>query len=146
MQTTMMENGKTEGAGGLTTAFTFFLRIVALFCLASGIAWWARLTGFSEQGAMRFDLVGNHWRVTGAALSVLMPVAAVGLWMRVSWGPVVWVVAAGTEAVMHSAFSGWFGEQPTIVAAHGAVLGTYVAFRFGLWWIARRDKVTKNSP
>ena len=146
MQTLMSEAGKVHRTNGVETVFLLFLRIVALFCLASGVAWWARLTGISEGGAMRFDLVGSHWRFVGASLCVLMPVAAVGLWMGVAWGPVIWVVAAGTESVMHSVFTDWFGEQPQLVAVHGAVLGTYLAFRVSLFWIARRDAVTKNSP
>lgn len=146
MQTLMLENGNSGTATPIRTVFLLFLKIVALFCLGSGVVWWARLTGISGDAALRFDLAANHWRATGAALAVLMPVAAVGLWMGVAWGAVIWVVAAGTEAVMHSVFPAWFGERPGIVALHGAVLGTYIAFRFALWWENRRLAVTKNSP
>jgi hypothetical protein len=52
---------------------------------------------------------------------VLLPVAAVGLWMQVSWGPVLWVVAAGAEVIMHQGLPQYFGERPLLIAAHAVV-------------------------
>ena len=102
--------------GALEASFRLFMRLVALSCLVAGLQYWGRLIGLSDGGMSRFDLIPYYWQLASAALAVLLPVAAVGLWMQVSWGPVIWVVAAGSEIVMHKGFPLWYGERP--VAGH----------------------------
>ncbi len=47
-------------------------------------------------------------------LAVTYPVAALGLWLLVSWGPVIWVVAASAEIVMFGFYPAIFGQKPLI--------------------------------
>jgi hypothetical protein len=74
-----------------------------------------------------------HWQVAATALAVLFPVAAVGLWMPVSWGPVVWFVAACVEIAMHLGFPSLFGENLMVVVLHLTVFAIYALFRVVLY-------------
>ncbi|WP_417417557.1 DUF6163 family protein [Hoeflea sp.] len=121
------------GAGALESSFRLFMRLVALSCLLAGLQYWGRLIGYSDGGVYRFDLIPSYWQLASASLAVLLPVAAVGLWMQVSWGPVIWVVAAGSEIIMHKGLPQWFGERPLLVIAHTVVISVYVGFRVALF-------------
>ena len=127
------------GTGALEASFRLFVRLVALSCLVAGLQYWGRLIGLSDGGMSRFDLIPSYWQLASAALAVLLPVAAVGLWMQVSWGPVIWVVAAGSEIVMHKGFPLWYGERPLLVIAHIVVIVVYVGFRAALFAKRRQD-------
>ncbi|PWW03416.1 hypothetical protein DFR52_10196 [Hoeflea marina] len=115
--------------GMLDIGFRLFMRLVAVGCVISGLHYWSLLIGYADGGAGRFDLVAVHWQVPSVALAVLMPVAAVGLWMEVSWGAVIWVVAAGAEVLMHGWLTGWYGERQMLVGMHLTVALTYAALR-----------------
>lgn len=128
-----------QGEGRLDASFRLFVRLVALSCLAAGLQYWGKLIGFSEGGLARFDLIPSYWQFASASLAVLLPVAAVGLWMQVSWGPVLWVVSAGAEIIMHVGLPQYYGERPVLVIAHTIVLAVYLCFRVMLFLKWRRD-------
>lgn len=133
---------REHGAPHLTTtelAFEIFQRVIAIFCLIAGIRYWALLIGISELGAWRFDLLPVHWKIAAASLAVLWPVAGIGLWMIVSWGPVIWLVAAATEIIMHAGFPELYGSRWLLVLAHGLVAMIYGVFRIGLYFSKRED-------
>jgi hypothetical protein len=137
-----------QGEGRLDASYRLFVRLVALSCLAAGLQYWGRLIGFSDDGASRFDLIPSYWQFASASLAVLLPVSAVGLWMQVSWGPVLWVVSAGAEVIMHLGLPQYFGERPVLVVAHAVVLVVYLCFKAMLFLKWRRDaqlKVTTDS-
>ncbi len=71
---------------GTEWAFTWFIRLLALVALASGVFYWIRLIGVHPGLLWRFDLMPWLWQTAVVALAVLMPVAATGLWMRAPWG------------------------------------------------------------
>ena len=111
------------------TTFGLFLRLVSISCFWFGLNYWAMLIGFSFEGGGRFDLLPVPWRVAATTLAVVYPVAALGLWLLVSWGPVIWVVAAGAEIVMFAVYPQVFGTKPLLLVLHGAVAFTFVLFR-----------------
>lgn len=111
------------------TLFAVLLRVVAASCLWFGLNYWAMLIGYSSSGAGRFDLLSVPWRTAAVSLAVVYPVAALGLWLLVSWGPVLWVVAATTETVMFGFYPDVFGGKPQLVILHGLVAVTFVIFR-----------------
>lgn len=117
----------------VAVTFVWFHRLIAMFCLISGIYYWVHLVGFNEGAPGRFDLMPIHWQVAATSLAVLLPVAAVGLWMVVSWGPVIWVVTATAEAIMYIGFSQLFGAKPLIIISHIAVIVLYALFRIALY-------------
>lgn len=114
--------------------FSLFLRLVAASCLWFGLSYWAMLVGFSMDGAGRFDLLPLSWRAAATALAVVYPVAAIGLWLNVSWGPVVWLLAAGIEVGMHRFFPAPFGAHEMTLLLHGVVAGVFILFRAVLFY------------
>jgi Family of unknown function (DUF6163) len=121
-----------------TAAFVWFHRIVALFCLWSGVTYWIQLIGIYEGPLGRFDLMPVYWQVAASSLAALFPVAASGLWMVVSWGPVIWTAAAAGEVIMYFGFPELFGTRPLLLIAHGAIACLYVAFRLVIYRETRR--------
>ncbi len=128
--------------------FAWFLRLVGASCFWFALSYWAMLIGFSHNGAGRFDLLSPEWRAAATALAVVYPVAAIGLWLLVSWGPVVWVVAAATEIAMDKFYPGILGHRPLLIVLHGSVAVTFVLFRAVLLYQRLRQvrKVRVDSP
>ena len=130
------------------TLFVLFLRLVAICSLWFALQYWAMLTGFSFNGQGRFDLLPPAWKAASTALAVLFPVAAVGLWLLVSWGPVIWLIAAATEIAMHEVYPSIFGINRLLVIMHLAVAALFVLFRLALFVQRRRQAraVRTDSP
>lgn len=130
------------------TLFALFLRLVAVGCLWYGLQYWSMLTGFGFSGKGRFDLLPAAWKATSTALAVLFPVAAVGLWLLVSWGPVIWLIAAATEIAMHELYPSIFGANRLVVFTHLAAAFVFLLFRAALFVERRRQAraVRTDSP
>ena len=125
-----------------------FLRLAAVAALWFALQYWAMLTGLSFGGKGRFDLLPPAWKAAATALAVLFPVAAVGLWLLVSWGPVIWLIAAATEIAMHEAYPSIFGIDRLLILTHLAIAALFVLFRIALFFQRRRQArtVRTDSP
>jgi hypothetical protein len=119
--------------------FVWFLRLVAIYCLVAGVGYWAQISGYYEGMLWRFDLMPWQWKVASVSLAVLYPVASTGLWMMVSWGPIIWFVAALGETLMFTTFSRYFFYKPQVAVIHGSVAILYIAFRILLFVQKRRQ-------
>jgi hypothetical protein len=112
---------------------TILLRMVAAACLWFAFRIWSDLIGYGAGGALRIDLLDTDQQAAVATLAVLYPVAAIGLWLRGSWGPVVWTVAAIVEIARHESQAGGFEKAtPTLLMIASTVL-LYLALRLALW-------------
>jgi hypothetical protein len=121
---------------------TIFLRMVAAACLYFAFQIWSDLIGYGSAGAFRIDLLDTDQQAAVATLAVLYPVAAIGLWLRGSWGPVVWTVAAAVEIARHESLPGSISAAtPTLVMIGSTVL-LYLALRITLWF----KKPPKTEP
>jgi hypothetical protein len=120
--------------------FILFLRLIAIACFWFGLQYWSMLVGYSLAGQARFDLLNLPWKVAGAGLAVVFPVAALGLWLTVSWGPVIWVLAAGGQALMYGLWPEIFGFNSLIMILHACVAILYLVFRILLWLEKRRRR------
>ena len=127
------------------TGFAWFLRIVASYCLLMGVLYWIRLIRFYDGPLWRFDLMPLHWQITAAALAVLFPLAASGLWMLASWGPVIWFICAATETIMYAGFPGLFGSRPVVPAVHVFVALCYMVFRIVIFR-GKRSEEGSETP
>ncbi|HTV68920.1 MAG TPA: DUF6163 family protein [Rhizobiaceae bacterium] len=121
-------------------SFFWFHRVIAVYCLLFGIMYWIRLIGVYDGPLWRFDLMPVHWQVVSVTLAALFPVAAVGLWMTSSWGPVIWFICAATEIIMYAGFPDLFGHRWLIVAAHAGVALLYAAFRVAIYLQKRQPR------
>jgi hypothetical protein len=128
--------------------YVIFLRLVAVACFWFGLQYWAMLVGYSLQGLARFDLLALPWKVAASALAVLFPVASLGLWLTVSWGPVLWTIAAVSQILMYSVWPEIFGTNHIVPLLHGLVAALYVVFRLSLWLETRRkaERVRIDLP
>ena len=112
---------------------TILLRMVAAACLWFAFRIWSDLIGYGSSGTLRIDLLDTDQQAAIATLAVLYPVAAIGLWLRGSWGPVVWTVAAIVEIARHESQTGSFSHAtPTLIMIASTVL-LYLALRLTLW-------------
>ncbi|WP_425350188.1 DUF6163 family protein [Phyllobacterium phragmitis] len=120
------------------TGFVWFMRLLAIYCLALGVAYWIRLIGLHQGLLWRFDLMPWQWQTAAVSLAVLFPVAATGLWMRAPWGPVIWFVAALIETSMYTVFERIFAANPMVGITNLLILLLYIAFRVVLFFQARK--------
>lgn len=112
---------------------TVFLRMVAAACLWFAFGIWSDLIGYGSGGALRIDLLDTDQQAAVATLAVLYPVAAIGLWLKGSWGPVAWTVAAIVEIARQESLPGDFaGAAPTLLMIASTAL-LYIALRLTLW-------------
>lgn len=128
--------------------YVIFLRMIALICFWFGLQYWAMLVGYSLHGMARFDLLSLPWKVAASSLAVLFPVASLGLWLAVSWGPVLWAIAAVTQVLMYMVWPDIFGHNRLVPLMHGLVAALYIVFRLSLWIEARRkaERVRIDLP
>ncbi len=126
------------------SAFEWFQRIIALYCLVFGVFYWTRLVGVYPGPLWRFDLMPVHWQVAATILAVFFPFAAIGLWMLSSWGPVIWFICAATEFVMYGGMPELFGRVDPILVWHMAVAFIYVGFRLLIFFQRRQAALTAH--
>lgn len=128
--------------------YVIFLRMIALVCFWFGLQYWAMLVGYSLHGMARFDLLNLPWKVAASSLAVLFPVASLGLWLTVSWGSVLWAIAAVTQVLMYMVWPEIFGYNRLVPLMHGLVAALYIVFRLSLWIEARRkaERVRIDLP
>ena len=124
--------------------FVVFLRMVAIACFWFGMQYWAMLVGYAGGGVARFDLLPAAWRAAGVSLAVVFPVAALGLWLAVSWGPVIWACAALGQVLMYTVWKDVYGDNILVPAMHAFILVVYTLFRIALF-LERREKVVRVS-
>ena len=102
-------------------------RIISVVLLVFGLREWAVIIGVASSFGGDFEAMTVAWRLATMYLAVVNLVAAVGLWMRVAWGNVVWLCAAASEIAFHTFFRETFGSDYVVVVFHLFALGGYAA-------------------
>ena len=98
---------------------------LSVLMMLLGLRQWAVIVGLIQGSTGMFETMSTAWKIATMHLSVVDLVAAVGLWMRVPWGIVVWVLAALSEVLFHTFFIGTFGGDLPIIALHVATLAVF---------------------
>ncbi|MCX2696133.1 MULTISPECIES: DUF6163 family protein [Ochrobactrum] len=124
---------------GTEWSFVWFIRMIALVALASGVYYWIKLIGVQPGLLWRFDLMPWQWQTATVALALLLPVAATGLWMRAPWGPVLWFIAAFGEIAIYSVFARDFEYRPVTVGFNVVCILIYIVFRVLLFLEKRQQ-------
>jgi hypothetical protein len=70
------------------------------------------------------------WKVATIVMSVIDLVASVGLWMRVAWGKVVWLLAALSGIALHTVFVRTFGSDLPMTLLHVLTIAAFVVLTF----------------
>jgi hypothetical protein len=112
---------------------TILLRLVAVACLWFALNIWSDLIGYGSKGILRFDLLSPDMQAASASLAVLYPVAAIGLWLKGSWGPLIWTLAAAVEIARHESFPGIYGTSTQTLLMMAATVALYAALRLTIW-------------
>ncbi|TWI92601.1 hypothetical protein JM93_00143 [Roseibium hamelinense] len=103
-----------------------YLRCMALLLLGGGIIHWARIIGIVPWRDTWFWDMPLSWQTVTVFFAVLDLVAAIGLWLTVSWGTVMWFFRAGCQILMHTAFADMFGRRPYEIAFYLLTIAIYL--------------------
>ncbi|GGE77779.1 hypothetical protein H1W37_00980 [Stappia taiwanensis] len=113
-----------------SVVLVWYLRAMAVLLLGGGLIHWARIIGIVPwRGAWFWDMP-VEWQAATVFFAVLDLVAAIGLWLTVSWGAVMWLFRALTQVVMHSAFSDVFGRRPYEIAFYLLTIALYLTLLY----------------
>jgi Family of unknown function (DUF6163) len=122
--------------GRYLKAIDIYGRVISVVLMLFGLREWAVIMGVAASFGGPFETMTVAWKMATMYLAVVNLVAAVGLWMRVAWGNVLWVCAAGSEIAFHTVFIETYGSDYTIVVFHLFSLGGYLA----LFLLARKEQ------
>jgi hypothetical protein len=111
-------------------------RIVSVVLMLFGLREWAVILGVASSFGGPFETMSVAWKMVTMYLAVINLVTAVGLWMRVAWGNVLWVCVAISEIIFHTFYMDTFGSDYTIVVFHVFALAGYLA----LILLARKEQ------
>ncbi len=114
----------------------WYLRCLSVLLLGGGIIQWARIIGFSPWRGAFFVDMPIEWQTATVFFAVLDLVAAIGLWLTVSWGTVMWLFMALCQIVMHTVFSDMFARRPWVIVFLLITIGVYLA----LLYLIEREK------
>lgn len=108
--------------------FRLFCKCVALVFIGFAIFHWMNVVGFSNND-VRIDTISNDRKIGLAFLAIIQPVAALGLWSGLTWGLVVWAMAAAGEVLMYIAFPDRFGQFDSVLLFHaGCAAALFIYF------------------
>ncbi len=96
----------------------WYLIALSIVLMLFGLRQWAIILGVIPGVGGTFEAMSTAWKIVTMHMAVVDLVAAVGLWMRVAWGKVIWVYAALAEIVFHSVFIATFGADLRLIAFH----------------------------
>jgi hypothetical protein len=113
------------------------LYIIALsvVMMLFGLKHWAVIIGIIPGPAGPFQSLPAPSMIATMHMGVVDLVASVGLWMRASWGKVIWIYAALSEIVIHTVFIHVFGANYLVIGFHAVTLLVFI----GLTIWARRS-------
>jgi hypothetical protein len=104
-------------------ALFYYEILLALLMMGLGLRQWALIVGLLGRGI--FEAMPVATKIMTMYLAVADLVAAVGLWMRVAWGRVIFVAVAISEIAFHTAFVATYGPAWVLVSIHGTALAIY---------------------
>lgn len=106
--------------------FVTYLRILSILLIGAGIIHWARIIGYSPWRGLLFADMPVEWQVATVYFGVLDLVAAVGLWLTASWGPVMWLLRTLSQVVMHTVFADIFANRPFEITFYLFTIALYL--------------------
>lgn len=113
-----------------STVLIWYLRGIAILLIAGGIIHWARIVGIVPWRDIWFPDMPIAWQTATVFFGVLDLVAAIGLWLSVSWGTVMWLFRAGSQIVMHTVFSDIYGRRPYEIAFYLLTIALYLLLTY----------------
>ncbi len=124
--------------GPYENALDYLVIGLAVWMMLLGLRHWAIIIGLLAGPAGGFEAMSTPLKLATMYLAVADLVAAVGLWMRVAWGKVIWIIALVSQIAFHTVFIATFGSAWLIVALQVLSFAAFVALTI----LARRQPVT----
>lgn len=121
----------------LDRLYQVFLVLVTLTCILGAVNYWAQLMGISHGGALRFDIAPLHWQIAQVILALLLPLTALGIWFRNSFGLWGWILVAAIQFLMHGFLIDSYGQNQMHLAASAGIVVLFIIFKFSFY---RREK------
>lgn len=118
-----------------------FLRVNAAVWLATGLAHWGRIVGYTPVADGGFSGQSVDWQSTTVFYGVIDLVVAVGLWIATAWGVAVWILAIACQVLTHGALAEIFGERPFRLPFYLASLAVYAV----IFFMARRQAKRREA-
>jgi hypothetical protein len=115
----------------------YYLMAIAILFLVAGLVRAGLILGITPTGE-NFETMDVAGRAGAVTLVFLDLFAAVGLWIRAVWGPVMWAVAAIVETAMYTLLPDEFGSHPLRVTVHCVLIGVYLVLAAAQWRRAAR--------
>lgn len=107
---------------------------LSVVVLLFGLRQWAIILGALPPGAGGpFEQMSTPWFVITIHIAVVDLVAAVGLWLKVAGGKVLWVYSALFEITLHTVFVRTFGPDIAVVSFHLATLFIFLVLTIIAW-------------
>jgi hypothetical protein len=103
-----------------------YLIALSVITMLFGLRHWAVILGIIAGAGGSFEAMSTPWKILTMHMAVVDLVASVGLWMRASWGQVVWVYAALAEIILHIVFASTFGNDWPLVGFHFIAIAVFV--------------------
>ena len=135
---TLRETDSTLSAarGRYERTMDIYGRVISVVLLLFGLREWAVIVGVASSFGGDFETMTIAWKMVTMYLAVIDLVAAVGLWMRVAWGNVLWLCAAASEVAFHTFFMETFGSDYPAVVFHLCAVSGYAVLAV----LARKDQ------
>ncbi len=134
-QIELLEKQPTMVGRWVVGTYHFFLRLLSIAFIAFTIHIWLTAIGYWEGANFRFDTMEWKWKIYTAVLLVLNPVTSVGLWTTLSWGRVVWFLAAGFQIIAWLSFKMLPALGLEVIYFHLITLAIYLIFQIALYLI-----------
>ena len=107
---------------------------LSVVMLLFGLRQWAIILGALPPGpGGPFEQMSTPWFVVTVHMAVVDLIAAVGLWLKVAGGKVLWIYSALFEIALHTIFVRTFGPDVAVVGFHLATLVVFVALTILAW-------------
>lgn len=113
-----------------STLLIWYLRAMAVLLMGGGVIYWARIIGIVEWRGQWFWEMSIALQGAIVFFAVLDLVAAIGLWLTVSWGTVMWIFRCFCQIVMHTAFSDLYGTRPYEISFYLLTIVIYAALTY----------------
>jgi hypothetical protein len=118
-----------------------YMRILSVITMVTGIVHWARIVGYLQWQGSTFLEVPIEWQGVTIYFAVFDLVAAVGLWLGVAWGGVMWIFVALSVIVAHTVFAATFGLREFVIAYYVVNIVIYGS----LAQLAKQQRLNAND-
>ncbi|QIB35889.1 DUF6163 family protein [Ancylobacter pratisalsi] len=107
-----------------------YLRLLAGFLLVKTVYSWTLICGVWDGETSRFEMLSLAAQSAVIWAAIMNPVAAVGLWLGVSWGVVLWLVTAMVQILINASAPEGVGRLMFVAIIETVLVAIYAFLTF----------------